>query len=166
MKRCSLVACNIAKPAGFLKIFSPIPSLRCAFIENMVGCSFLSLFLSMQPRTNLTFRQADKTLEKLNTVGKTIEHEKESPPSNNRHCGRNWLWGMFSQRLGNVGWDREIIMFCTGFPCSKWHPMVWPVLWNQQMYFISGDFTLDINPVTLEDDATFQCQVSSSYLSL
>ena len=34
------------------------------------------------------------------------------------------------------------------------------------IYFISGDFTLDINPVTLEDDATFQCQVSSSYLSL
>ena len=28
--------------------------------------------------------------------------------------------------------------------------------------FLPGDFTLDINPVTLEDDATFQCQVSNS----
>ncbi len=27
---------------------------------------------------------------------------------------------------------------------------------------ISGDFTLDINPVELEDDARFQCQVGAS----
>ena len=29
--------------------------------------------------------------------------------------------------------------------------------------FLPGDFTLDINPVTLEDDATFQCQVSKLF---
>ncbi len=28
--------------------------------------------------------------------------------------------------------------------------------------YFSGDFTLDINPVELEDDARFQCQVGAS----
>ena len=29
-------------------------------------------------------------------------------------------------------------------------------------YYFSGDFTLDINPVDLEDDAKFQCQIGAS----
>ena len=29
------------------------------------------------------------------------------------------------------------------------------------MFIISGDYTLDINPVLLEDDADFQCQVGA-----
>ncbi len=28
--------------------------------------------------------------------------------------------------------------------------------------FAAGDFTLDINPVSLEDDARFQCQVGAA----
>ena len=31
-----------------------------------------------------------------------------------------------------------------------------------QTILISGDYTLDINPVELEDDARFQCQVGAS----
>ena len=39
------------------------------------------------------------------------------------------------------------------------------VLWMGKImdyYYFSGDFTLDINPVDLEDDAKFQCQIGAS----
>lgn len=31
-----------------------------------------------------------------------------------------------------------------------------------ELLHFSGDFTLDINPVLLDDDATFQCQVGAA----
>ena len=33
---------------------------------------------------------------------------------------------------------------------------------TQKRVLISGDFTLDINPVKLEDDASYQCQVGAA----
>ena len=33
---------------------------------------------------------------------------------------------------------------------------------NGLLLLFSGDFTLDINPVDLEDDAKFQCQIGAS----
>ena len=33
---------------------------------------------------------------------------------------------------------------------------------KQVLYWFTGDYTLDIDPVQLEDDATFQCQVGAA----
>ena len=36
------------------------------------------------------------------------------------------------------------------------------ILFKNYYLFIIGDYTLDIDPVLLEDDATFQCQVGAA----
>ena len=45
-------------------------------------------------------------------------------------------------------------IFFVSFSCSF-------TFWQQNGYF-TGDWTLDINPVTLEDDARFQCQIGAA----
>ncbi len=43
------------------------------------------------------------------------------------------------------------------------HVLQYPVmLYHFRVIFLSGDFTLDINPVELEDDGRFQCQVGAA----
>jgi len=37
--------------------------------------------------------------------------------------------------------------------------LIWPLT---KIYIVSGDYSLDIFPVQLEDDARYQCQVSPS----
>ena len=66
------------------------------------------------------------------------------------------IWNSYDR--GNLNIQRKVSKKFHHF--LQFHNRVY----NNQVYFLyfSGDFTLDIHPVDLDDDARFQCQIGAA----